>query len=68
MAGQVQILEATKTKLEMTMQQINKENKHEIELKNEEIEKVRAAAGKKLKVLEQQLEEEHEDRIGFQRE
>jgi len=68
LAGQVQILEAAKTKLEMTMQQVKKEHKHELEMKDEDIEDAKAAMGKKLKVLEQQLEEEHEDRIGFLRE
>eukprot|EP00092_Neocalanus_flemingeri_P051581 GFUD01060062.1.p1 GENE.GFUD01060062.1~~GFUD01060062.1.p1 ORF type:complete len:1100 (-),score=343.06 GFUD01060062.1:284-3319(-) len=68
LAGQVQILEAAKTKLEMTMQQVKKEHKHELELKDEDIEDTKAAMGKKLKVLEQQLEEEHEDRIGYLRE
>merc|ERR1719318_2084739 len=68
LSGQVQILENEKTKLEMTMQQLKKEHKHELEVKEEETEDVRHAFGKKLKVVEQQLEEEHEDRIGFLRE
>merc|ERR1719481_656511 len=68
LTGQVQILENEKTKLEMTMNQLKKEHKHELEVKEEEIEDVRHAFGKKLKVVEQQLEEEHEDRIGFLRE
>ena len=33
-----------------------------------QVEDVKAAFGKKLKVLEQQLEQEHEDRINFLRE
>merc|ERR1711892_623659 len=68
LAGQVQILEAAKTKLEMTLQSVKKDHKHELEMKDEDIEDAKAAMGKKLKVLEQQLEEEHEDRIGFLRE
>jgi len=68
LSGQVQILENEKTKVEMTMQQLKKEHKHDLEVKEEEIEDVRHALGKKMKVLEQQLEEEHEDRIGFLRE
>merc|ERR1712013_273250 len=68
LSGQVQTLETEKTKLEMTMNQLKKEHKHELEVKDEEIEDVRHAFGKKLKVVEQQLEEEHEDRIGFLRE
>merc|ERR1711892_1066212 len=68
LSGQVQELENEKTKLEMTMNQVKKEHKHELEMKEEETEDVRHAFGKKLKVVEQQLEEEHEDRIGFLRE
>merc|ERR1711892_508965 len=68
LSGQVQELENEKTKLEMTMNQVKKEHKHELEIKEEETEDVRHAFGKKLKVVEQQLEEEHEDRIGFLRE
>jgi len=68
LSSQVQTLETEKTKLEMTMNQLKKEHKHELEVKDEEIEDVRHAFGKKLKVVEQQLEEEHEDRIGFLRE
>lgn len=36
--------------------------------KEDELEDARAAANKKVKVLEQQLEQEHEERIGFLRE
>jgi len=68
LAGQVQVLEAGQIKLEMTIQQLKKEHKHELDMKEEEMEDARHASGKKLKVLEQQLEEEHEDRIGFLRE
>ena len=68
LSGQVQELENEKTKLEMTMQQLKKEHKHELEVKEDETEDVGHAFGKKLKVVEQQLEEEHEDRIGFLRE
>jgi len=68
LAGQVQMLEAAKTKLEMSMAAIKKEHRREVASKEEELEDVRAAAQKKVKVLEQQLENEHEERINFVRE
>ena len=68
LTGQIQVLESTKTKLEMTMTQLKNEHQKQLEMKDEEIEDVKAAFAKKLKVLEQQLEQEHEDRIGFLRE
>ena len=66
--SQIQMLESSKTKLEMTMQQIQHEHRRQLEQKEEEIEDVKHAFGKKMKVLEQQLEQEHEDRIEFLRE
>ena len=66
--SQIQILESSKTKLEMTMQQIQHEHRRQMEQKEEEIEDVKHGFGKKMKVLEQQLEQEHEDRIEFLRE
>ena len=66
--SQIQILESSKTKLEMTMQQIQHEHRRQLEQKEEEIEDVKHGFGKKMKVLEQQLEQEHEDRIEFLRE
>merc|ERR1711935_777873 len=68
LAGQVQMLEAAKTKLEMSMAAIKKEHRREVANKEEELEDVRAAAQKKVKALEQQLENEHEERINFVRE
>jgi len=68
LAGQVQMLEASKTKLEMSMAAIKKEHRREVANKEEELEDVRAAAQKKVKALEQQLENEHEERINFVRE
>merc|ERR1719220_2479667 len=68
LAGQVQMLEAAKTKLEMSMAAIKKEHRREVANKEEELEDVRAAAQKKIKALEQQLENEHEERINFVRE
>jgi len=68
LASQVQLLEAGKAKLEAQFQQLKKEHRRELEAKEDELEDVRASAGKKVKVLEQQLEQEHEERIGFLRE
>jgi len=68
LAGQVQMLEAAKTKLEMSMAAIKKEHRREVANKEEELEDIRAAAQKKIKALEQQLENEHEERINFVRE
>merc|ERR1712223_1497009 len=68
LAGQVQMLEQAKTKLEMSMAAIKKEHRREVANKEEELEDVRAAAQKKVKALEQQLESEHEERINFMRE
>ena len=68
LAGQVQMLEQSKTKLEMSMAAMKKEHRREVSGKEDELEDARAAAQKKVKALEQQLESEHEERIGFVRE
>merc|ERR1719297_330468 len=68
LTGQIQVLESAKISLERTMAQLKSEHQKQLEMKEEEVEDVKAAFGKKLKVLEQQLEQEHEDRIGFLRE
>jgi len=68
LAGQVQLLEATKTKLEMQIQQLKKDHRREIQSKEDDLEDARVAAAKKVKILEQQLEQEHEERIAFVRE
>jgi len=68
LAGQVQLLEGSKTKLEMQIQQLKKDHRREIQSKEDDLEDARAAAGKKVKILEQQLEQEHEERIAFVRE
>ncbi len=68
LAGQVQLLEQAKTKLEMSMAAMKKEHRREVSNKEEELEDARAAAQKKVKALEQQLENEHEERINFVRE
>jgi len=68
LAAQVQMLEGSKTKLEMEMATVKKEHRRDIANKEEEIEEARASANKKVKILEQQLEQEHEERIMFLRE
>merc|ERR1719357_1667570 len=68
LAGQVQQLEAGKVKLEADLNQAKKESRRELQCKEDELEDARAASGKKVKVLEQQLEQEHEERIAFVRE
>merc|ERR1712088_594551 len=47
---------------------MGKESRRELQCKEDELEDARAASGKKVKVLEQQLEQEHEERINFLRE
>ena len=68
LAGQVQMLEQAKTKLEMSMAALKKEHRRELSGKEDDLEDARAAAQKKIKALEQQLESEHEERIHFVRE
>lgn len=45
-----------------------KELRHEIQQREEELEDARTGYSKKVKLLEQQLEQEHEERLGFLRE
>ena len=68
LTGQIQVLESSKISLERTMGQLKAEHQRQLEMKEEELEDLKAGFGKKMKVLEQQLEQEHEDRIGFLRE
>ncbi|XP_054281461.1 unconventional myosin-XVIIIa-like isoform X2 [Macrosteles quadrilineatus] len=68
LAGQVQLLEQAKLRLEMTLEQIRKENKKELAQRDEELEEVRCNAHKKVKALECQLENEHEQRTLLLRE
>lgn len=49
MAGQVQTLESTKLRLEMQMEQMRKECKREVQLREEEIEDLRNSTHKKFK-------------------
>ena len=68
LAGQIQMLEQAKTKLEMSIAAMKKEHRRELSAKEDDLEDARAAAQKKIKALEQQLESEHEERIHFVRE
>ena len=55
-------------KLDADLNQCKKEHRRELQCKEDELEDARAATQKKVKVLEQQLEQEHEERISFLRE
>merc|ERR1719462_493480 len=68
LAGQVQMLEGSRTKLEMEMVAGKKDLHNEIRSREEELEDARNSYSKKVKLLEQQLEQEHEERLGFLRE
>jgi len=68
MAGQIQMLEASKTRLDMEIIQMRKEFKNEIQSREDELEDMRNSNNKKVKMLEQQLELENEERKGFVRE
>lgn len=68
LAGQVQMLEGAKVRLEMSIEQMRKENRREMAQREEELEEVRIAAQKKVKALEAQLENEHEERTLLVRE
>ncbi|XP_075218480.1 unconventional myosin-XVIIIa-like isoform X2 [Lycorma delicatula] len=68
LAGQVQLLEQAKLRLEMSIEQMRKEHRRELQQRDEEIEEVRCNAYKKAKSLECQLESEHEERTGLLRE
>lgn len=68
LAGQVQMLEGAKVRLEMSIEQMRKENRREVSQREEELEEVRLSAQKKVKALESQLENEHEERTLLVRE
>ncbi|XP_022249031.1 unconventional myosin-XVIIIa-like [Limulus polyphemus] len=62
LAGQVQLLEQGKLRLEMAMEKLRQETRKELSAKEEEVEEIRMSATKKVKNLEAQLENEQEDR------
>ncbi|XP_071570415.1 unconventional myosin-XVIIIb isoform X4 [Temnothorax nylanderi] len=68
LAGQVQLLEQSKLRLEMSIEQQRKEMRKEMQQRDEELEDVRGNAHKKVKALESQLENEHEERTILLRE
>ncbi|RZC34926.1 SMC N domain containing protein [Asbolus verrucosus] len=68
LAGQVQLLEQAKLRLEMSLESMRKESKKEAQMRDEELEEVRCNAQKKVKALEAQLENEHEERTSLLRE
>lgn len=68
LAGQTQLLEQAKLRLEMALEQSRKEAKRLATQSEDELEEVRCNAQKKLKALEAQLETEYEERTTLLRE
>lgn len=68
MAGQIQLLEQAKLRLEMTLETMRKEARREAQQRDDELEEVRGTSYKKIKALECQLETEHEERTLLLRE
>ncbi|XP_012156485.1 unconventional myosin-XVIIIa isoform X2 [Ceratitis capitata] len=68
MAGQVQLLEQAKLRLEMSLETMRKEARREAQQRDDELEEARNSSYKKIKALECQLETEHEERTLLLRE
>jgi len=68
MSQQVEMLLKVKTRLEAEISLIKREHKREMADKEDELEDARNSANKRVKVLEMQLEQEHDERLGFLRE
>ncbi|XP_063697134.1 unconventional myosin-XVIIIa isoform X2 [Culicoides brevitarsis] len=68
MAGQIQLLEQAKLRLEMSLEQMRKDSRREATQRDEELEEIRGNSYKKIKALECQLESEHEERTLLLRE
>ncbi|XP_070496062.1 unconventional myosin-XVIIIa isoform X2 [Chironomus tepperi] len=68
MAGQIQLLEQAKLRLEMTLETMRKDAKREAQQRDDELEEIRGSSYKKVKALECQLEQEHEERTLLLRE
>jgi myosin-18 len=68
MAGQIQLLEQAKLRLEMNLETMRKDARREAQQRDEELEEARGSAYKKIKALECQLEQEHEERTLLLRE
>lgn len=62
LAGQVQMLEQAKLRLEMSLEKLRQEHRRESSVRDEEIEEIRASSSKKIRNLEAQLENEQEER------
>lgn len=68
MAGQIQLLEQAKLRLEMSLETMRKDARKEAQQRDDELEEVRGSSYKKIKSLECQLEQEHEERTLLLRE
>jgi len=68
LSQQVEQLLKMKGKLEAEVTTMKREHKREVADKEDELEDTRVSAAKRVKVLELQLEQEHEERLGFLRE
>lgn len=68
MAGQIQLLEQAKLRLEMSLETMRKEARRESQQRDDELEELRGSSYKKIKALECQLETEHEERTLLLRE
>ncbi|XP_058462941.1 unconventional myosin-XVIIIa isoform X2 [Malaya genurostris] len=68
MAGQIQLLEQAKLRLEMSLETMRKDARKESQQRDDELEEVRGSSYKKIKTLECQLEQEHEERTLLLRE
>ncbi|XP_071946563.1 unconventional myosin-XVIIIa-like isoform X2 [Antedon mediterranea] len=61
-AGEIQMLQQAKLRLEMQNEKMKMSNQKELEAKDEEVESMRASCQNKLKQLEVQIEEEYSER------
>ncbi|KAK6620967.1 hypothetical protein RUM43_011270 [Polyplax serrata] len=68
LAGQVSMLEGNKLRLEMSLESLRKEHRREMAQRDDELDEARSNSQKKIKVLESQLESEHEERTLLVRE
>lgn len=68
LAGQIQLLEQSKLRLEMSLETMRKDARREAQQRDDELEDIRGSSYKKIKALECQLESEHEERTLLLRE
>ena len=68
LSQQVEMLLKVKARLEAEVASVRREQKREVADREDELEDTRNSAAKKVKLLELQLEQEHEERLGFLRE